>query len=504
MDQLLPWIGIGLAVLGVITIAALMYARRSGLLSAAIERQLIELRVQMAAERLEQTEQQKERLQQQREELQAQWKATAQLESKLIQYTEGMGRSFDGLSMDLKQRLGEVSQCVAALGERIQSLDRLSPHISQFHTLADQLNDLSKKFEAMESRLNNDGAVLNHEITSLSRAVEALNKTPVQNSPGDFARLEDKAEAEVLALAESVAVLRPLVPYPRWRYDADWNNPDVAFRLRQRIWQYFNDRRKEAPFITAWHRGSRICIYLGNDQSRQILVAGCLDPNELAFVDRFLRPGMTFVDIGANDGLYTTLAAKCVGSHGTVWAFEPSSRELSRLERNLELNHLTVRVFPLALADSNGTSDLRVAPYGHEGLNTLGSFVHEVDPGGNQKVQLARLDDILQENPLPHLDFIKMDVEGAELRVLKGAAAALARYRPVVMFEVSDAALREQGGSAGDLAAFLRAQNYDLYMFDPSSGLPAKAVDGIYTENMIGVPAGMTLPEQVYSQWPGK
>ena len=509
------WIVAATILLAAIALAAVLYARRSGLHAAAIERQVIELRTQMAAVQQSRMELEREAATQLPVQLAA--NLAPQLAAHLTSQFDGVVRSADALAKqqseamadgcrsittELQRGLGDVAGHLAAVGERIQSLEALSGQVSEFHPNAGQLSALSNKLEGLESRLNQDAAVLNDEIASLSQAVEVLNKTPIQSLPGDFARLENKTEAEVLALAESITVLRPLVPYPRWRYDADWNNPDVAFRLRQRIWQYFNDRRREMPFITPWHRGSRVCIYLGNDQSRQILVAGCLDPNELAFVDRFLRPGMTFLDIGANDGLYTTLASKCVGPHGAVWAFEPSSRELSRLERNLELNHLTVRVFPLALADSNEPAELKVAPYGHEGLNTLGSFVHEIDSGGAEKVQLARLDDILVQNPLAHLDFIKLDVEGAELRVLKGAATTLQRYRPVILFEVSDAALRQQSSSAADLAGFLRAQNYDLYMFDPSSGLPAKAVEGIYSENMIGVPAGVALPEPVYSPWP--
>jgi len=496
MTEPVSWIVAGTMLLAAIALAAVVYARRSGLLAAAIERQIMELRSQMAAEQ--------QRREQERD-------AAAQLDGVIRsaetianQRSKETADGFRSITAELQRGLGDISGHLASVGDRIKALEALFEQVSELLPIASHLDALSHKFEELESRLNKDAVLLNNEISNLSRAVEILSKTPIQSLAGDFARLEDKTEAEVLALAESVTVLRPLVPYPRWRYDADWNNPDIAFRLRQRLWQYFNDRKRETPFITPWYRASRVCIYLGNDQSRQILVAGCLDPNELAFVDRFLRPGMTFLDIGANDGLYATLASKCVGPHGTVWAFEPSSRELSRLERNLELNHLTVRVFPLALADSNGTAELRVAPYGHEGLNTLGSFVHEIDAGGGEKVQLARLDDILEKNPLAHLDFIKLDVEGAELRVLKGALSALQRYRPVLLFELSDAALRQQGGSAADLTGFLQAQSYDLYMFDPSSGLPARAVEGIYTDNMIGVPAGVGLPKPVYDPWPHK
>ena len=81
-------------------------------------------------------------------------------------------------------------------------------------------------------------------------------------------------------LAESLAVLRPLVPYPEWRFDADWYNPDLSFQIRQRLWQYFADRGCEVPVRVSWHSGTHLCLYLNNDLSRQIFIAGCADPNE--------------------------------------------------------------------------------------------------------------------------------------------------------------------------------------------------------------------------------
>jgi FkbM family methyltransferase len=315
--------------------------------------------------------------------------------------------------------------------------------------------------------------------------------------------LERYTEGEIVTLAEALATLRPLVPYPRWHFDSDWANPDLAFQFRQWLWQYFNTRQAEGAVVVGWHHGTRLRLYLGNDLSRQIYIAGSVDPNEFAFLDRFLQPGMTFLDIGANEGIYSVFAARRVGAEGTVWAFEPSRRELDRLRCNLELNGLKVRVFPLALADSAGHADLRVAGYEHEGQNTLGAFAYTgVELARTEPVDLMRLDDVVEQNPLGRLDAIKVDVEGAELRLFQGATATLRRFRPVLLFEVSDAALRLQGASCEALFDHLRSQQYDLYAFDRHSGLPAPATPGAHTENMIAVPAGQSLPAAVYRSWP--
>jgi FkbM family methyltransferase len=103
---------------------------------------------------------------------------------------------------------------------------------------------------------------------------------------------------------------------------------------------------------------------------------------------------------------------------------------LSRLRHNLELNRLTARVFPLALADCSGQAELSVGAYEHAGHNTLGAFAYQTEMEGKALVEVRRLDEVLNENPLTRLDIMKIDVEGAELRLLRGAVETLRKYRP--------------------------------------------------------------------------
>jgi FkbM family methyltransferase len=292
------------------------------------------------------------------------------------------------------------------------------------------------------------------------------------------------------------------VPYPNWRFDADLTNPDLAFQLRRWIWEHCDARKLEVPVVTPWHLGTRLRLFLGNDTSRQIYVAGCIDPNEFAFLDRFLQPGMTFLDAGANEGIYTIFAAKRVGRQGTVWAFEPSTRELSRLRHNLDLNQLTARIFPLALADRSTQAELAVAGYNHAGQNTLGAFVYDVETERRDLVDVRTLDEILETNPLARLDLIKVDVEGAELRLFQGAVATLRKYRPVLLFEVAEDSLQHQGATRLAVLDFLRGENYRLSTFDRHTGLPYPAHPGVFSDNMIACPAESALPESTGWAWP--
>ncbi len=117
---------------------------------------------------------------------------------------------------------------------------------------------------------------------------------------------------------------------------------------------------------------------MGNDLSRQLYINGCADPNELYFLDRFLKPGMVVVDCGANCGFYTRVRTRQVGDEGLVLAFEPSSREFARLTANVAHNRLAnVRCYRSALGACDGVSELKIAGQEHDGQNTFGNFVHQ-------------------------------------------------------------------------------------------------------------------------------
>jgi FkbM family methyltransferase len=278
----------------------------------------------------------------------------------------------------------------------------------------------------------------------------------------------------ILRLAQAVAWTRPLLPYPGWHFGIA-EEPEIKGKVKFRlaIWDYFNRYRLQRPIIMDWYNGTRTYVYIGNDISRCLFVGGCIDPNELAFLNRVIEPGMVFIDVGANDGLYTLFAAPRVGK---VLAIEPSSREFGRLHANIELNKLkNVTARQIALADQPGVGMLSVGGYEHEGQNTLGEFTYlGVELGCKEKVEIKRLDDLVTEEGLPNVDVIKLDLEGAEFLVLKGAIQTLTLFRPLLLLEVSDTALRRQGSTVAEVLSLLRSLSYEIYAFDETSGRPVK------------------------------
>jgi FkbM family methyltransferase len=300
----------------------------------------------------------------------------------------------------------------------------------------------------------------------------------------------DLHDSEILRLAGELAWTRPLLPYPGWRFDSDWDNPRLAFRLRREIWQHFQQRKQQVPLITSWYFGLRIHLYLSNDLSKQLYIGGCIEPNEFAFLDQVLAPGMTFVDAGANDGLFALFAARRVGPTGQVWAIEPSPREFLRLKRNVRLNGIgNVRAFPLALADTDGQAEMKIADDEHSGQNTLGDFAYPIELARCEPVMTRRLDDLVQQECLRPVDVIKLDVEGAELSVLTGASSVLRQQRPLLLLEVNENALWLQGTTARALVEFLRSHDYEIYGFDQTTGQPFSSPNETLSDNIVAMPS---------------
>ena len=169
-------------------------------------------------------------------------------------------------------------------------------------------------------------------------------------------------EEELIALAGQRAFVLPLIAYPRWRFDEHWENPDLVFQFRRGIWERFRDKLPQTPLLLGWHHGLTLELFLGNDISVLAYCAGCYEPNQLAFIGRFLVPGMRVLDAGANEGIYTTFCAVKVGASGRIWAVEPSERELGRLRRNVAINALDqMSSHALVLIPSHGEEDLIAA-----------------------------------------------------------------------------------------------------------------------------------------------
>ncbi|MBS0541771.1 MAG: FkbM family methyltransferase [Proteobacteria bacterium] len=282
-------------------------------------------------------------------------------------------------------------------------------------------------------------------------------------------------------------------PRPGWRFAEEYYDRRLWLACRRgALWEAANTRDPATRLLLTWYDKLVVDVTLGNDNSLCLYVCGSFEPNEFAFLDGFLKPGMVFIDVGANDGYYSLFAARRVGPTGRVAAAEPSTRERVNLKRNLALNGLVnVDVIPAALGASAGEAELHLAHGGHSGHNTLGQFAHEgVVAARSERVFIETLDEVVSRLAIKRVDFIKIDVEGAEASVIAGARNVIESMRPSMLLEINEGALQAQGTSADGLLSMLRNDmGYEILVFSPETGLPEPPSEGsALSANVLAVP----------------
>jgi FkbM family methyltransferase len=237
--------------------------------------------------------------------------------------------------------------------------------------------------------------------------------------------------------------------------------------------------------------------------SAPILQVGQYEPHLTGIFRRYVKPGWRVVDIGANVGYFTMLAASIVGSNGEVLAFDPNSENARLVLLNAaENNFSNVRLFPLALSDHAGYAYF--SP--HIGSNGgLISTTHaQLADGRGVVVPTARLDELVK----PPVDFMKIDTEGAEYRILRGGQGLLSSARPIVATEFSCEMLgRISGVNPREYLALFLSHGYSVHLVDKQSGRiePIGDIDNFLgawdnparIEDLLMLPAGTAVLQPV-------
>lgn len=198
------------------------------------------------------------------------------------------------------------------------------------------------------------------------------------------------------------------------------------------------------------------------------LAMGAYERRETDLFRGLVRPGMVVLDVGANLGLYTVVAARLAGPAGRVIAFEPDAENVALLRRNVEANGLaTVVCERIALSDREGDVSLHVSP-DNKGEHTILPGV--LDGATTATVRATTVDRYLAAHGIARLDLVKVDIQGAEPIVLDGMGDTLRRDRPVLFLEFYPHGIRKAGRDPLAMLRTLESHGYRLAHVDQMTG----------------------------------
>ena len=216
---------------------------------------------------------------------------------------------------------------------------------------------------------------------------------------------------------------------------------------------------------------------------------------EMEFWRSQLQPGMTAIDVGANVGVYTFSAAQRVGSTGRVLAIEPFSSCVRCLQETCRVNQLNwVTVCAGAASDRPGTA--RLALHSSSELNEV---VREEPDGSTaqpdrqfEEITCYTLDDLVEQEQLARIDWLKIDAEGHEMQILAGSNHLLKQFAPAILYEN----IAGSQGSNLPVAGLLQAKGYRLFRYQPylQKLMPIQAIEELHGSlNIIALPPNHSL-----------
>lgn len=257
-------------------------------------------------------------------------------------------------------------------------------------------------------------------------------------------------------------------------------------------------RNTSDSLVTQIGNGLRMKLY-GDSLLCEMLYTGSFEAETRGFFEAFLREGDCFLDVGANVGLYTLVAARLIAHAGHVHAFEPCTQTFERLRENVRINRLAnVSCHRVALSHENAHAELTLAKGGFDAWNSLGR-PYMGEAAGRETVTTVTLDAFAQEHGLEgRITAIKIDVEGWENQVLAGAGSLLSTPdAPILCIEFTEEAAQLSDSSCIALYQRLEGLGYRMYSVGPRGAdlqpFPARDpfphVNLLATKNLAAVKA---------------
>lgn len=232
------------------------------------------------------------------------------------------------------------------------------------------------------------------------------------------------------------------------------------------IWRRFASVLVADPIVNLEEYQGQFAVGPRSHILRQIICSGHYERSSAEWFRLHIDPTLDVIDVGANVGFYTVMAARCV-STGRVWAVEPVDAALRRLTANINRNAVSrkVTVFAGVASSFTGKVTINVIPDLEE-YSSLGRLSHPSVAGMHSEpseVAAITIDDLVRMDGI-NPGIMKIDVEGAEEAVLTGASQVLSTSRPIILMEVSGGLLQQNNSSVS--AVLSKLSDYDYAVFD--------------------------------------
>jgi FkbM family methyltransferase len=204
-----------------------------------------------------------------------------------------------------------------------------------------------------------------------------------------------------------------------------------------------------------------IFVDLSDIRFLQVLQEVIEESSEHRILRALLKPGDTFVDIGANHGSYSLIASQIVGSNGLVVAFEPQQHLAALIQRSLHATSASeFKVISAGCSDHVGKAEFFIPAHASGSAGVFAQF----SAAGQHRttmIELTTLDGELAKLPVRGSLFLKLDVEGSEYNALKGARETLVRHHPAILMELNPSSAQASGHSVQQLLDLLSELGYD-------------------------------------------
>lgn len=249
----------------------------------------------------------------------------------------------------------------------------------------------------------------------------------------------------------------------------------------------------EDPIIHVKEFSGKFAVDIRSDLFFRMLHKKSYEPELVQLCLKYLDRDRDAIDIGANIGFFTILFAKSLSGDKRVLSIEPTKNALKRLRKNIKLNKIIEKVDIFEGVASNQIGSIEINTIeGKEEYSSLGVMKHPSISKENyttEKVKSITIDKLVEQKSL-NPGFIKVDVEGVEHLVFEGAQKVLENKRPIILSELSDFLLKENGSSAQEVVDLIKQYEYDV--FDATNPSIKPGIED-FGQNILCFPKEMNL-----------